>query len=47
LEASLPAGHLGDAYFGLDSENGEFMTSTYYHETLPKWVQDFQRQKIS
>lgn len=44
--ASLPAGHLGDAYW-FDSENGEFMTSTYYHETLPKWVQDFNAKKLA
>jgi predicted AlkP superfamily pyrophosphatase or phosphodiesterase len=44
--ASLPAGHLGDAYW-FDSENGEFMTSTYYHETLPKWVQDFNGKKLA
>jgi predicted AlkP superfamily pyrophosphatase or phosphodiesterase len=43
--ASLPAGHLGDAYW-FDSENGEFMTSTYYYETLPKWVQEFNAKKL-
>jgi predicted AlkP superfamily pyrophosphatase or phosphodiesterase len=43
--ASLPAGHLGDAYW-FDTENGEFMTSTYYHESLPKWVQDFNERKL-
>jgi len=43
--ASLPAGHLGDAYW-FDSKNGEFMTSTYYHESLPKWVQDFNERKL-
>ncbi len=43
--ASLPAGHLGDAYW-YDSENGDFMTSTYYYDSLPKWVQDFNAKKI-
>ncbi|MDF2156986.1 alkaline phosphatase PafA [Algoriphagus sp. CAU 1675] len=43
--ASLPAGHLGDAYW-YDSENGEFMTSTYYLEELPKWVVDFNERKL-
>ncbi len=43
--ASLPAGHLGDAYW-FDSENGEFMTSSYYYDTLPKWVQDFNAKKL-
>lgn len=43
--ASLPAGHLGDAYW-YDRETGEFMTSTYYKETLPKWVSDFNAKKL-
>ena len=43
--ASLPAGHLGDAYW-YDSQNGDFMTSTYYYDTLPKWVQDFNAKKL-
>ncbi|MFC0261529.1 alkaline phosphatase PafA [Fontibacter flavus] len=43
--ASLPAGHLGDAYW-FDSKTGEFMTSTYYHETLPKWVADFNKKGL-
>jgi predicted AlkP superfamily pyrophosphatase or phosphodiesterase len=43
--ASLPAGHLGDAYW-FDSENGEFMTSTYYYSELPKWVLDFNSKKL-
>jgi predicted AlkP superfamily pyrophosphatase or phosphodiesterase len=42
--ASLPAGHLGDAYW-YDSNNGEFMTSSYYKEDLPAWVKDFNAQK--
>lgn len=44
--ASLPAGHLGDAYW-FDSANGEFMTSTYYTESLPQWVQDFNMKKVA
>ena len=43
--ASLPAGHLGDAYW-YDSNNGDFMTSTYYYDSLPKWVQDFNAKKL-
>lgn len=38
--ASLPAGHLGDAYW-FDPTTGEFMTSTYYYSELPQWVKDF------
>jgi predicted AlkP superfamily pyrophosphatase or phosphodiesterase len=45
--ASLPAGHLGDAYW-YDDINGDFMTSTYYYDslTLPKWVSEFNAKKI-
>lgn len=42
--ASLPAGHLGDAYW-YDSDNGEFMTSSYYKKELPQWVKAFNAQK--
>lgn len=44
--ASLPAGHLGDAYW-FDSNTGEFMTSSYYHEALPEWAAKFNEQKIA
>ncbi|HSJ68452.1 MAG TPA: alkaline phosphatase PafA [Anditalea sp.] len=43
--ASLPAGHLGDAYW-FDPGTGEFMTSTYYHDELPQWVKDFNGKKL-
>ncbi|HCX75705.1 MAG TPA: alkaline phosphatase, partial [Algoriphagus sp.] len=42
--ASLPAGHLGDAHW-FDSDNGEFMTSTYYKSELPTWVSNFNALK--
>ncbi|GMQ26888.1 alkaline phosphatase family protein [Algoriphagus sp. oki45] len=42
--ASLPAGHTGDAYW-YDSDNGEWMTSTYYHQSLPQWAADFNAKK--
>ena len=44
--ASLPAGHTGDAYW-FDGNTGEFMTSTYYHEQLPKWVTHFNEKKLA
>lgn len=45
--ASLPAGHTGDAYW-YDDSNGDFMTSTYYYDslTLPKWVTGFNAKKL-
>ncbi|MFC5624465.1 alkaline phosphatase PafA [Algoriphagus winogradskyi] len=43
--ASLPAGHMGDAYW-FDSSTGEFMTSSYYYDQLPKWVDKFNERKL-
>ena len=42
--ASFPAGHMGDAYW-YDDVNGDWMTSTYYHQTLPAWVANFNSKK--
>lgn len=36
----LPAGHTGDAYW-FDYEQGRIITSTWYHDELPTWVQEF------
>lgn len=44
--ASLPAGHLGDAYW-FDDITGNFMTSTYYYDSLPTWVQKFNEKKLA
>ncbi|MCU0402930.1 MAG: alkaline phosphatase family protein [Chitinophagaceae bacterium] len=41
----LPAGHSGEAYW-YDSKTGNFVTSTYYHQTLPGWVSNFNARKI-
>lgn len=37
----LPAGHLANAAYWFDSENGAFITSTYYMQALPDWVSKF------
>ena len=39
--AILPAGHSADAAYWWDSDAGHFVTSTYYMDQLPKWVEDF------
>jgi len=39
--AVLPAGFAGDAAYWIDPTSGVFVTSTYYRDDLPKWVQDF------
>lgn len=41
----LPAGHTGDAYW-FDYNTGDFITSTYYHEELPAWVQQFNNRNL-
>lgn len=42
----LPAGHSADAAYWFDDETGNWITSTYYMNELPKWVQDFNNQKL-
>ncbi|MEQ9298359.1 MAG: alkaline phosphatase family protein [Cyclobacteriaceae bacterium] len=42
--ASLPAGHMADGAYWYDSNTGTFMSSDYYMDELPKWVQKFNRQ---
>lgn len=42
----LPAGHTANAAYWYDSRNGNWITSTYYMKELPKWVQDFNAQKL-
>lgn len=41
----LPAGHSGDAYW-FDYDTGDFITSTYYYDELPGWVQEFNSRKL-
>ena len=43
----LPAGHFADAAYWLDGATGDWITSTYYMEKLPKWVQDFNKKKLA
>jgi len=39
--AILPAGHAANAAYWFDQESGQFVTSTYYMQQLPAWVQAF------
>ncbi|RRQ45557.1 alkaline phosphatase PafA [Chryseobacterium sp. SC28] len=43
----LPAGHNPTGAFWFDDSTGNFVTSSYYMNELPKWVTDFNNQKIS
>ena len=39
--AILPGGHLSDGTYWFDYNTGDFITSTYYKQQLPEWVQRF------
>ena len=42
----LPAGHTANAAYWFDSKNGAWITSTFYMNNLPQWVQDFNALKM-
>ena len=42
----LAAGHSANAAYWYDNSVGSWITSTYYMKELPKWVSDFNNQKI-
>ncbi len=39
--AILSAGHSADAAYWYDNSTGTWMTSTYYRDSLPDWINDF------
>jgi predicted AlkP superfamily pyrophosphatase or phosphodiesterase len=45
--AILPAGHTANAAYWYDGTNGDWITSTYYMDALPAWVQAFNARKLS
>lgn len=44
--AILPAGHSANAAYWFDDKSGNFITSTYYMDKLPRWVEQFNRRKL-
>ena len=42
----LPAGHTANAAYWFDSKNGAWITSTFYMNNLPQWVNDFNGLKM-
>lgn len=42
----LPAGHSANAAYWYDNTVGDWITSTYYMQELPKWVKDFNGKKL-
>lgn len=45
--AILPAGHIGNAAFWMDEKNGNFVSSSWYLNELPKWMQDFNAKHLA
>ncbi|WP_322969889.1 alkaline phosphatase PafA [Faecalibacter sp. LW9] len=43
----LPAGHFADAAFWFDGESGNWITSTFYMNELPKWLKKFNEKKLT
>ncbi len=43
--AILPAGHSANAAYWYDGSANSWVTSTYYMDSLPKWVQDYNATK--
>lgn len=44
--ASLPGGHTANAAYWYDVTSGNFISSTFYMNALPIWVQNFNNQKL-
>lgn len=43
----LPAGHAADGAYWFDGSTGNFITSTFYRNELPKWLSDFNDKKLA
>ncbi|MBL7773661.1 MAG: alkaline phosphatase family protein [Chitinophagaceae bacterium] len=43
----LPGGHTSNGSYWLDDSLGYFMTSTFYMNDLPQWVQEFNGKKLA
>jgi len=42
----LPAGHFADAAYWFDGESGNWISSTFYMNELPKWLTKFNNKKL-
>lgn len=45
--AVLPGGHRPDACYWLDTKSGQFITSTYYRNSVHGWVTEFNRPRAA
>jgi predicted AlkP superfamily pyrophosphatase or phosphodiesterase len=43
----LPAGHSANAAYWYEGKSGNFITSTYYMNQLPEWVNNFNNRKLA
>lgn len=43
----LPAGHLADADYWYDGKTGDFMSSSWYMDQLPEWVNAFNNKELA
>lgn len=43
----LPAGHFADAAYWFEGKSGNWISSTFYMEKLPRWVEGFNKQKLA
>lgn len=43
--AALPGGHLSDGSYWFDYSSGKFITSSYFMNSLPPWVNTFNAEK--
>jgi predicted AlkP superfamily pyrophosphatase or phosphodiesterase len=44
--AILPSGHIVDGAYWYDHNSGRFVSSTYYFQSLPAWVEAFNAKKV-
>ncbi len=44
--AILSGGHTADGAYWYDGRSGKFISSSYYMENLPKWVEDFNKSGL-
>lgn len=44
--AIFPAGHNADGAYWFDPDSGDFITSSWYHQQLPNWVDEFNERDL-
>jgi predicted AlkP superfamily pyrophosphatase or phosphodiesterase len=44
--AILPAGHSANAAYWYDNKTGDWITSSYYQDSLPSWVKELNAKKL-